>query len=339
MKKTLISAAQLLLGVGLVVFIITHLENRDKLLPTLRQAAGDLPTLVAGVMTLFGCLVLCTWRWRLLLKAQGTVVGFGRALALTFVGQFFSSFIIGATGGDVFKAVYVARDSEKGRKAENVLTIVLDRLIGLVALVVLSTAMMLLHMPFFLAHAETRWALAANGVILLAVVSGFVVVLAREKLERLALFRKVESSTRFGEMIARLYQATHICLRDPGLLAKTFLLSLANHLLFVCMSVAFGSVLGLGLTFGDYLMVFPIINSIAALPLTPGGVGIRDKAGIVLLGALGVAETASFSVTILMYATIVFWSLVGGIVYMWFISAARRGGSGSTSASTAVTGM
>src|SRR5438477_12381756 len=60
-----------------------------------------------GVLALL--VVLGALRWRLLLRLAGVHLPLGRALQLHLTGLFFNVVIVGGIGGDVVKAVYVAR--------------------------------------------------------------------------------------------------------------------------------------------------------------------------------------------------------------------------------------
>ncbi len=75
-------------------------------------------------------------RWRSLMRPQGIDMPLGKCLQLTFVGQFYSIILPGITGGDLVKIVYAARLT--GSKTKSFITIILDRVIGLVALMVIA---------------------------------------------------------------------------------------------------------------------------------------------------------------------------------------------------------
>jgi uncharacterized membrane protein YbhN (UPF0104 family) len=71
------------------------------------------------------------------------------------------------------------------------------------------------------------------------------------------------------------------------------------------------------LPFVDFLTAFPVINAVAAIPLTPGGLGTREAtAKAVLNHVFGVAEADALLLSLLVYGSVLVWSLFGGIVYM-----------------------
>src|SRR5579862_4157513 len=93
----------------------------------------------AGLPTVLGI-----YRWRWILHVQGLDVKFSRLFSITFIGTFFNAFMLGSTGGDVVKAWYVAHETHH-KKAEAIATVVVDRLIGLLALFVITLFMMALY--------------------------------------------------------------------------------------------------------------------------------------------------------------------------------------------------
>src|SRR6202047_5651891 len=73
-------------------------------------------------------------RWQILMRVQGMYMSWRRATMLFFVGLFFNLFMPGYTGGDFARLYYLMREFPD-KKKESVLTVVMDRLIGMAALV------------------------------------------------------------------------------------------------------------------------------------------------------------------------------------------------------------
>ena len=89
----------------------------------------------AGVALFFLTPLLTVVRWRMLLRASRIDPGFGEACRLTWVGLFFNLVVPGLTGGDVVKAILVARSTERREAA--VVSVFVDRVIGILVGVVL----------------------------------------------------------------------------------------------------------------------------------------------------------------------------------------------------------
>jgi uncharacterized membrane protein YbhN (UPF0104 family) len=69
----------------------------------------------------------------------------------------------------------------------------------------------------------------------------------------------------------------------------------------------------------DFFAVMPIINTIAAVPISVGGTGVREGLFQKLLGALcGVKDTDAWAISLTGFAMVLFWGLVGGIIYLFY---------------------
>lgn len=325
MKKTLISLAQIVVGVAILAAIFLKFQRSGdlgKLVEAIRTAAGNWPILVFGTLGLGFSFLFCTVRWMYLLEAQGVKLPFRRLLTLYLIGQFFSAFMLGATGGDVVKAYYVATEA-RHKRAEVVTTVFVDRVVGMLALIGLVVVVMLVRLPFFLAHPRMRVVIVFNALLLTGMISILFVVFRRNVFERWAFFRRLEQRTALGEIIGRVYNSMRFCLRHPGLLPKTIFLSFLNHTTMVTWSLYIAIALDIPHGFIALLTVVPLINAVAAIPLTPGGLGTRETMAIYMFGALGVPAARAVTFSLLCYGAILVWSAIGGVFYMVY---AIRGG-------------
>jgi hypothetical protein len=323
LKKRLFSLIQLAIGIALVAFLFATMKDRSDLGGAVREAATQWPLLLAGVMLFAVCLSLATLRWHILLRAQGLKLPITRTFSLGFIGHFFNSFLFGVTGGDLVKAYYVARETNH-KKAEAISTIFLDRIIGLLALLILIAIVMVWRIKFFLAYRETQIALLFFGSVTIAAAVGLAVVFSQDLFEKWPFFVRLKEKTSFGAILSRVYDAFQVGLTHPSVLLKTMTLSLINHLTLVCSIALLGHALGINISFVDYLTTMLLVNAVAASPLTPGGLGTRETAAKFLLGVLGVQASRAVLLSLLLYGSQMCWSLVGGLVYLVFACRSGR---------------
>jgi len=81
---------------------------------------------------------IMAWRLRILLATQEIHLSFRDSLLLTFAGNFFNFAMPGTTGGDIYKAYYIAKQTH--RRTEGVTIILLDRAVGLISFLLLAAA-------------------------------------------------------------------------------------------------------------------------------------------------------------------------------------------------------
>jgi glycosyltransferase 2 family protein len=267
-------------------------------------------TLVVGLALFIGVV-----RWRIVLEAQGLHLPLGRATRISFVAQFFNSFLLGSTGGDLIKAYAAARETHH-KKTEAVTTVFVDRLVGLWAMLLFAGLMMAPNFSLLRASRD----LAVPALFILAMFGALSVVLglafwggvskrfprARHQLRRLPkgdlLEKALDSCRQFG--------------RQKTFLLKTVAISLFLNALWVVQVLALGGGLDLQIAPMALFVIVPIIFCISALPITPNGLGVRENLFVLMLAVIAVPRTSALSVSLIASAEGLFWSLVGGVIYM-----------------------
>lgn len=321
MKKRLIAILQLVLGVELIGVILCELYAKGHLgrvADAFRMSARNWPLVAAGAGLFLVCMVLCAARWRILLRTQGVNLSLARSLELYFVGHFFNAFMLGSTGGDLAKAYYAAKVTSH-RKTEVISTIFIDRIIGLMCLVGTMVLVMLCRLGFFLDNPKMRWVMLFDSLLFLGVVAGLIVVFRRNLFESWGVFRALEEKTALGKILARAYDAFRACLVSPRVWAQTVLLTVLNILSYIVMAWLLGRAIGVRLPFLDFLTAIPIVSAISSIPVTPSGLGTRDAAMVYMFGIFGVSNALALSLSFLFFLGVITgWSLVGGIVYMFY---------------------
>jgi uncharacterized protein (TIRG00374 family) len=268
----------------------------------------------ASLLCVGAVVMLNVIRWRMVLKVQGLDLSLARATGISFVAQFFNSFLLGSSGGDLIKAYYAARETHH-KKTEAVTTVVVDRLIGLWSMLLYAALMMTLNIHIVLKY-RRYWALC---LVILGMFAALTVVLviafwggvskrfprARHLLRRLPK----------GEMLERSLDSCREFGKEPKLLFKAVGLSLILNTFCVLQVLFLAKSLGIEATQALFVVV-PIVFCISALPVTPSGLGVRENLFVLLLVVLNVQQTAALSLSLLAFAGGLFWSLVGGVVYL-----------------------
>lgn len=309
------AVAGVALAVGLLGWLVWRLEDRNAMLAVFSEARGR-PWALLGGVAFFGASLGCgTLRWGFLLRALSLPISGSRVLQLYAVGHFFNAVVPGSTGGDVVKAACAAKDSP-GRRPEAVASIVVERVVGLLALCVLAAGVALARADFFAGTSELR---LLRGMALLLGVGALLGAGVLFGIDWSRWFPETEDARGWRKAVAvlvRAYRAMRLCMRHPMALGSTFGLSLANHLCAVGCAACLGHALGLPVPVADYLVVIPLVNAVAAVPLTPGGAGVRESASVVLLTVAGATAAQATALSLLVYGVIVAWALVGGLCYL-----------------------
>ena len=260
----------------------------------------------AGLALFIAGIFIRAVRWQVLLYGLGLRVPLRTLTALYFVGSFFNTVLPTGFGGDVVKSAELAHVS--GRSGEAVGTVVMDRFLGIVALLAMGVAALLVAGDWV--NPRITWAIATLFVASLA---AFWLLRRRSLMHRLSLL----IPQRLREPILSFSRALYNGLQ--GYSRRTLVEALAVSFLFnitwVAVNVVLGWALGIQATLAQYLVFVPIV-SLSLLVPSVGGLGVRELTYVGLFGLVGVPEEQAFALGILIYAVTFVSGLIGGLIYL-----------------------
>ncbi len=324
MKNRLFDLAKFLVSVVLLGLVLARVD-RDDLLRQLRAANISLLGLALALF-IFG-VFLRAFRWRALLSDRGLRVPVSVLTRLYFVGQFFNTFLPTGFGGDVMRAVELARYGVS--KAESVSTVFLDRLSGLMAFFLMT----LVALPF-------AGSLIPPSIMLLLVAFGaFGIVVTWLMFERRwttplidGLFARL--SFPFKAQVVRLYESMRA--NSPRATLEAMLIGFLFNLLLIGINFTISRAFGLNLAIGYFFLFVPIISTLLLLPVGVNGLGVREWSYVVLFAGAGVSNETATAMSLSFWAITVVTGLIGGVLSaMQGAHGALRAGAAAESAKNA----
>ncbi len=263
------------------------------------------PDVIAvGILVWFiGPVCLGTWRWWLLMRGAGLKCSYFRALKLQLVGFFFNTAMPGAVGGDIVKAIYIMRDQDvPSGKTPALLSVLLDRIIGLIGLFVMGVVAAGFSYDKLVASPVTKSLLMG----LAAVVAGSLVFLSIVFIpwrdNRDPVHRFLSLRLPIFPLLRRIYDALRAYKERPFIIFSTILISVAIQMIFLGYMGFLGRVLYGSQEFDVSLLapIFPFGILITAIPLAPGGLGVGHAAFDKLFAMVGLPGGANvFNVYVL----------------------------------------
>jgi glycosyltransferase 2 family protein len=288
--------------------ILTWMATSGKLdLAQIGKALSRWPLMV-GILALGYCQVgLMASRWRLLLRAQEILLSFRRAWDLTMIGFLFNVAIPGAVGGDLIKGYYITRASS-GRKTHAAMTVVMDRVTGLIGLFFVGSVMALANLEETLRSPATR----NLGAVTVAGFTGGMAFLYG------AIYAGGRiSQWKFVPRIGRtVFAALHEFRQQPAVAPQALALSVVNQVVTCALYyLAFRAVGIVDLPLARLLLIVPLGLAAGAIPLAPAGIGVGQAAFYALFqivspahaSAGAAAVTVAQAVSILLSLTGLFW--------------------------------
>ncbi|MBR6371802.1 MAG: flippase-like domain-containing protein [Victivallales bacterium] len=324
-----------LAGVALAVFLLMRI---------VRGIEGDaLATLQGSCKHLIVLAVLCygmvnfiaAWRWKLLLDVQGIHAPLYAIFKLTLIGVFFSQIIPGCVSGDIMKLAFVMKYS-KNQGTEAALTILVDRYIGLFGLFVVAALSCLFCLV------KCPGIVEGNKVILLAFAFVWAAFIGMPLLWFLFMERaffikwkpiasilkalRGKLPGKVNGLISRIASAIDLYRNEKLAVLKVLLMSCMVHSLLALQIYLLGKAFHEKvMSFIEYTVTAQLGNATGIIPVTPGGMGIRDTVSSALLNVFGAEPVEVLNIIpIANTLTLALWAVVGAFYLLFWKSRSQE---------------
>lgn len=247
-------------------------------------------------------------RWKRILEAAGVQIELRLLVKYNFVGSFFSLFLPTAIGGDVARLFDISERTEKF--ADALSSVLLDRVIGLVSLVFLALFALAAGNQFvggntvylstisLLVFLALTWALFFSSVI-----SGWVI-----RLFHLPLLKRALGG------VQNLYLSLDLIRRSPSNLVSALGVSVVAQILEVLSVIWIALSINIEVQPVYYFIFIPIIWILTLMPVSLGGLGVREGAFVLLFSNVGVSPAEAVALSVLVYSCRILMGLIGGLI-------------------------
>jgi glycosyltransferase 2 family protein len=217
-------------------------------------------------------------KWRMVVNAAGSQLDFSTSAQCYLGGLFGTLFLPSIIGGDVVRMAVGLRRSP--RPAAVLAGNVVDRFIDVAAQATL-VGIGLILLPGSLPE---QFASLARKFLLIVGVTSLVVVVVIFSLRKMLFAGR---SRRFLRRLARLRHALRSVRERPQVLVTGWLLGVFVQATFILLNALLAISCGLFLPLRVWLFAWPLAKIAALLPLTQGGMGIREAVLVALLLPFG----------------------------------------------------
>ncbi len=253
--------------------------------------------------------ILSAFRLIWMLQIQEVRLSLWNSIKLTYAGNFFNFALPGTTGGDLIKAYYLTRYTQ--HKTEAVTTVFLDRVIGLLGLVILAGSMILISWdPERFGQVATVLAIVLAGLI-----AGALVVFSK-RLRHAVGLPKLAARLPAGEQLLRIGRAFTKMREHKLRVLASLLITVTLQFLVMLAVYEFALALQMDAEFRRYLIYVPICFLIAALPIgPPQGVGVLEWFYVQFFTANGMNSVSqAFALALASRLIQLVWALPGVLV-------------------------
>ena len=290
----------------LLAFLFSRIDARE-LWSGARQAS--IPWLLVALVVYFVHVVASTWRWRVLLDAQGVHVPSRLLLSSYLVAIFFNNFLPSNIGGDVVRISDTAGRAQSKTLATTV--ILVDRGLGLLGLVLVAA----LGATVLGRSQSPIWPIWLWGAFFLAVAATAPAVLAPAGLARL-LRPLALAHPWIADRVLKLTDPLARFRDRPGALAECFAGALCVQALLIGYHLAVVYALDVPVSAWDMAVIVPISFIVQMVPVSVNGFGVREATFSLYFARLGLPIQSGVLVSLGATVLMMVFSLSGAALYM-----------------------
>jgi hypothetical protein len=229
LKKILLTLLKIGISVAILGYLV-HDAYRNQAFSKLWQQPKQWGLLTAAMVVCSAAVLLTLVRWCYLVRALGLPLTMRDALRIGFLGYLFNLAPMGIVGGDLLRGVMLARH-QKGKYAEALASVFVDRAVGLYLLIVVASAAILLTGFWREGTSQLRWVCHATLVVGAISTAGVVLVLMPDY-TRGRTTRWIGRLPYVGPPLLQIVEAVQMYRQRTSALGGAALLSVVVHALF-----------------------------------------------------------------------------------------------------------
>jgi glycosyltransferase 2 family protein len=309
-RKVILLLIRLAISITLIIILVkTQLRDLDLAVETLKSANKSL-LLLAFLTHLIGIWITAE-RWRILLRTQNIGLGIGTLSVTVLIGFFFSNFLPTTIGGDVYR-IYDSSKRAKITVEKAASVILVERLSGVVSAATYAIIALFLG---FTAIGEQSVIIPIVIFFVISIIVGFFIinpsVLRLNRLvDRIGFLKKIK------ERLKNIHDTLISFKRFKLALLLALFYSFALQFMVILNYYFAARSLGIGLGLVVYIFIVPVVAVIAMLPISIGGIGLRENSLVFILVAMGVINEKAAVFSLIIFAMWIALGALGGIAYI-----------------------
>ena len=305
-KHFLIIIVKALISIGFISWVIhsSGIEN-------IKQAFSSINPLlfVLAIICFAFSGVLGSLQWYLLLRHHDLDIKYREVLGHYFTGLFFNNFLLSYVGGDAVRIFAVGRKTQQATVA--VSTTLADRAIGFFMLSGMSVIAF-----FAVTGIEKSKMFPIICGIFVIILLCFSLVIFRKPGKIIGWLLKRTIPAKIYDAFRKIYYELRSLKSEPGMAVLYLLISFGIQFLRIIVHYFCALSIGISIEFHNFLIFIPLVAIAASLPISIGGIGVREQSAEILFRAAGLAPGQATTMELLAFASGIIASIPGGLYFI-----------------------
>lgn len=270
------------------------------------------------------------YKWRFLLKAQQTHISLWTLFCIYNIGAFWGLFLPSSLSTDVVRGYYLSKNTAD--LDLSAASVVVDRMMGLFSLLFCCLVSVLFYSANF-ASSIIEYVVFVTVLCVVAACAAYWEAVPRFLEQRIGFFKHHA----IGVKLISMHRAFLNFKQYPMVMVQSFLYSLVLQLIRVFTLYITALAFQIDAEVVKFFIVVPLTVIVIMIPVSIGGLGVREGSFISLFALVGVGVNDSFAISGTNSVMVTLIGLMGGIFYLSFKhgqqsagEAAGDGGPGTT---------
>ncbi|QDT03665.1 hypothetical protein K227x_20490 [Rubripirellula lacrimiformis] len=316
-KTALVVLAKFAFPAAIIGFLIWRIEPEQW--EQLSSQPKNYGLLAAALVVSLAAMMLSFVRWCVLVRCQGIELSMLEAFRLGSIGFLLSFVSAGSVGGDVFKAVFLAK-RRPGKRIAAVASVFVDRGAGLYGLLLLVAAGLMVSAPPASVDSALDMDKIKTATAVLIVVGSTVLailVMGGRGVDRLIGWGS--DLPLIGGIIRTVGPPLRMFHAHPFAFGSSILMSIGvQGLLVISMYLVARGMYPDPPTLAEHFVIVPIGMLASALPITPAGIGVLEFVTETLYRSVPAVPTeASGTLVALVFEIVKVVMAIIGTVFYW----------------------
>ncbi|MCL4385184.1 MAG: flippase-like domain-containing protein [Actinobacteria bacterium] len=308
-KKIINTALRIIISTGLITYLVISQFKDFKTISGTLKDLNILFLLLSFSTHIYG-IWITAYRWQTLLKTQNVNLSILSLTSSTLIGQFFNNFLPTSIGGDVYRAYDVVKKSDFPMSS-SISVIVVERLSGIIASAVFAAAALFLGFT-----AIGGKSIIIPIVIFLAVsIIIFFLILNPNIFGLNKVAKKIKFLEKILSRLRNVYNTFLTFKKYKWTLVKVIFYSLTLQFAVIINYWLASKALGIPLDLTAFIFIVPVVSIIAMLPISLGGIGVREGSLVFLMVSLGAQNAKAAMCSLLLFAMLLIIGIAGGLIY------------------------
>ncbi|MEE4311441.1 MAG: lysylphosphatidylglycerol synthase transmembrane domain-containing protein [candidate division KSB1 bacterium] len=308
MKKTLVTMIKIIISFGLIAFLFHKLGLKNVLSQLI---SVNIYWLLLGIVIFSLSNVLGAFQWHLLLKSKAISLPFYRVLYFYYTGLFFNNFLLGYVGGDAVRIYDITKST--GKNSDAVSSVFFDRFTGFVV----STSMALIAALYWMKLFSSGKILFSVFILFLYLVLMLVLFFNKRLIDKLSAVFKFFLPEKVKLKAKEIYMGINGYRHHKLVLLKVACISLLVQGMRIFVHYFAARAVGVRINPIYFIIFLPIIALLASIPISIGGIGVRESSGVALFSTIWKVQADIVAFEFLAYLIGIISTLPGGILFIF----------------------